>query len=122
MVIRCILSFSASSSNALIQPPLCSNLRRDLRCRSIPPTIPGTAATVSSIIARHPYRLCTKISVGILRSFTVLKANLSMNVFGTWCLVRSIDTSARYVSHGMKQFHGHALPSSLVICGRMMPQ
>jgi len=32
--------------------------RRDLRCRSIPATIPGTAATVSSIIARHPYRRC----------------------------------------------------------------
>ncbi|GER26763.1 ACC synthase 1 [Striga asiatica] len=54
---RCMRSFSASSSRALIQPPLCSNFRRDLRWRSMPPTIPGTAATVSRSIAWQMWRL-----------------------------------------------------------------
>eukprot|EP00249_Psilotum_nudum_P004357 c17873_g1_i1 orf=17-241(+) len=53
-VMRCIRSFSASSSRALIHPPLCSILLNDLKCSNIPPTIPGTAATVSNIMARHP--------------------------------------------------------------------
>lgn len=41
-------------------------------------------------------------SVGILISFTVRYAILSNNVFGAWCLWRSIDKSAAYVSHGCK--------------------
>ena len=46
-VIKCILSFSASSNRVLIQPLSSLILLKDLRCINIPPTIPGTAATVS---------------------------------------------------------------------------
>uniref|UniRef100_A0A0A9A0R0 Aox1 n=1 Tax=Arundo donax TaxID=35708 RepID=A0A0A9A0R0_ARUDO len=56
-VMRCMRSFSASSSSVRIQPPLCSKRRSERRWSSMPPTIPGTAATVSSIIARQPYLL-----------------------------------------------------------------
>jgi hypothetical protein len=34
----------------------------------MPPTIPGTAATVSSIIARQPYLLCAHNSPAVLIS------------------------------------------------------
>ncbi len=57
-VMRCMRSFSASSRRHLIQPPLSSKRLRDLKCSNIPPTMPGTAATVSSIMAWHPYFSC----------------------------------------------------------------
>jgi hypothetical protein len=50
-VMRCILSFSASSRRVWIQPWSLSILRRDCRCRIIPPANPGTPATVSRKIA-----------------------------------------------------------------------
>jgi len=53
-VIRCMRSFSASSIRRRIQPLSVSLRRRHRKCVSVAPTIPGTAATVSSTTARWP--------------------------------------------------------------------
>ncbi len=53
-VIRCMRSFSASSINVRIQPSSSRIQRRQRRWINAAPTMPGTAATVSSTIARLP--------------------------------------------------------------------
>ena len=53
-VIRCMRSFSASSISVRIQPSSSRIQRRQRRWISAAPTMPGTAATVSSTIARLP--------------------------------------------------------------------
>lgn len=54
----CIEEATLDRKYAISMPPLCSNRLSDLQCKSIPPTTPGTADTVSSSTAWHICRLC----------------------------------------------------------------
>jgi len=86
-------SLKASSRRLSIQPLSLFNLRRLWRCRSIPPTIPGTPATLSKkiILTSHFLSVITALwsfpcglypvalSVKNLKKRTALKATLSEN-------------------------------------------
>lgn len=53
--------------------------------------------------ARARARTWKKMSVGKRSDLTVQYATLSISVLGSWCLVRSMDVSAVYVSHGFNK-------------------
>ena len=84
-VMRCILSFSASSRRVSIHRPSFSIFRRDRKCRSIPPTIPGTPATVSRKIIRN------------IQSFSVIWTG-----FGAFSTVTSFFPFARSINQNQQ--------------------
>ena len=85
-VIKCILSFSASSKRVLIHPLSSSIFLNDFKWISIPATIPGTAATVSRTTALWPYLFLKKVSAKNRKNFVKDKATLSLKFLGLKCL------------------------------------